>query len=102
MDNQQKDPVRPDEMSFNDCDRAYDILSDLKAMSGIIHIFATEAGSESLATLIKKMMEETIVAQRGLFDLMYMKGWYPLQAEDAQKIQQAYTKNENIAIQLKR
>ena len=101
MDNQ-KQPILPDEISFNDCDKANDVLSALKAVSGTYHTFVTEAGSQQLHNTVSTLMNDMLKAQRDLFDMMFTKGWYPLQAEQPDKIQQAYTKNSNLTTQLKR
>jgi Coat F domain. len=101
MDNQ-KQQVLPDEMSFNDCDKANDVLSNLKGLSSTYHTFTTEAGSQNLQDLVKTLMNDLLIQQRHLFDMMFTKGWYPLEAEQSQKIQQAYTKNSSLAAQLKK
>lgn len=101
MDNQ-KQPILPDEMSFNDNDKANDILSVLKAVSGTYHTFSTEAGSQNLQDVIKTLMNDMLMSHRRLFDMMYTKGWYPLEAEQPQKIQQAYTKISSLTTQLKK
>lgn len=101
MDNQQQ-TVLPDEMSFNDSDKANDILSILKGLSSTYHTFSTEAGSQNLQDTIKTLMNDALMAHRRVFDMMYTKGWYPLEAEQSQKIQQAYTKNSSLAKQLKK
>lgn len=101
MDNQ-KQPVQPDEMCFNDCDKAVDVLSCLKTLAGTYCTFATEAGSQQLHEKAKVLLNETFATQRALFEILYTKGWYKVTAEDTQKLQQNYTQNAQMATQLKK
>ena len=79
MDNQNysnptKQPILPNENTFNDYDRIND------------------------ANKLIDIQKEVYQIQREVFDLMYSKGWYPLEPETPQKIQkvvQEYTTKES-------
>ena len=89
MDNQNysnptKQPILPNENTFNDYDRINDVLLCLKSLLSDYTTFIIECSHQQLANKF--------------FDLMYSKGWYPLEPETPQKIQkvvQEYTTKES-------
>lgn len=96
--NPQKQPILPNENVFNDYDKINDILLCLKSVLSDYTTFIIEASHQELANKLIGIQKETYQIQREVFDLMYSKGWYSLEAETAQKIQkvvQEYTTKEN-------
>ncbi|MBS4161532.1 spore coat protein, partial [Klebsiella pneumoniae] len=49
-----------------------------------------ELSHSSLYQAIQPLFQEAQNAQRRLYDVMFQNGWYKVEAEDAQKIQQTY------------
>lgn len=75
---------------MNDRDFTNDLLSTEKYMTEAYGTFLNEASHESLYQDILSIFTETQNEQRHLFHLMFQKGWYKLEPEDQQKIQQKY------------
>ena len=92
MDNQNysnptKQPILPNENTFNDYDRINDVLLCLKSLLSDYTTFIIECSHQQLANKLIDIQKEVYQIQREVFDLMYSKGWYPLEPETPQKIQ---------------
>ncbi len=64
----------------------------------IIRLLSLNASHQQLANKLIDIQKEVYQIQREVFDLMYSKGWYPLEPETPQKIQkvvQEYTTKES-------
>lgn len=103
MDNQNysnptKQPILPNENMFNDYNRINDVLLCLKSLLSDYTTFIIECSHQQLANKLIDIQKEVYQIQREVFDLMYSKGWYPLEPETPQKIQkvvQEYTTKES-------
>lgn len=88
MDNNlPKQPIRPNENTFNDYDKINDILLCLKSLLSDYTTFIIESSNQELANKIISIQKEVYQIQREVFDVMYSKGWYPLTQETPEKIQ---------------
>lgn len=95
--NPAKQPILPNENTFNDYDKINDTLSCLKSLLMYYTTFIMESSNQELSNKLINIQKEVYQIQREVFDLMYSKGWYPLEPETPQKIQkivQEYTTKE--------
>lgn len=67
-----------------------DMLSTEKYMSDSYSITLNEASHEQLYSTLENVFLETQRCQRDLFNLMFKKGWYSFDAENAQTLTQSY------------
>src|SRR5690554_729604 len=67
-----------------------DILTTEKYMTSSYSTALNEASHEALFSDIDKIAHETQLCQRDLFNLMFKKGWYSLDAESQQSLTQSY------------
>ncbi|GAY78470.1 spore coat F-containing protein [Sporolactobacillus inulinus] len=73
---------------MNDRDYLNDVLLTEKYL-GVSYVHALqEASHQALYQDIKNVSEQTCDHQRDLFNLMFNKGWYKMESQDPQKIQQ--------------
>ena len=82
----------------NHYDRINDVLLCLKSLLSDYTTFIIECSHQQLANKLIDIQKEVYQIQREVFDLMYSKGWYPLEPETPQKIQkvvQEYTAKES-------
>lgn len=82
----------PKTPQMNDRDFANDLLSTEKYLTAAYSTALNEMSHETLYRDLKTIFNETQDCQRHLFNLMYQKGWYSLQAADSQQLQQDYQK----------
>lgn len=73
---------------INDRDRLNEILSTEKYLANGYNMACNEASNESLYRVQLQLLNEIHDAQRNLFNLMQQKGWYKIEAENANKISQ--------------
>lgn len=66
-----------------------DGLSTCKYLTDSLNVAVREASHEQLHSDMLQILTETHQSARELYDLMFVNGWYKLEAEDQQKIQQA-------------
>ncbi|MFM1653144.1 spore coat protein [Brevibacillus sp. B_LB10_24] len=95
QNNQIKNPKPPNEPQvkgpeMNDRDRLNDILATEKYLTDSFNTAVREASHNQLYQDMMTILNETHQCQRNMFDLMFQKGWYKLEAEDQQKLDQAY------------
>ena len=76
----------PEGISLNDKDYLNSLLSTLKEMEKNYVIAMTEASSEKLYQLHKEVFLKIAGMQRDVYELMFRKGWYCLEAVDHSKI----------------
>ncbi|WP_075980605.1 spore coat protein [Bacillus massilinigeriensis] len=84
---------------MNDRDFLNDGLSTCKYLTDSLNIAIREASHDQLYSELKQILEETHNGTRELFNLMFKNGWYKLEAEDQQKIDQAYKQFSNYSTQ---
>jgi len=80
---------------INDRDTVNFALAQEKYITDNLNIFAREASHRLLHNDIMNILNETHAMARELFNLMFRKGWYTLEAEQPQKLaetQQQFTR----------
>lgn len=80
---------------MNDRDFANDMLATEKYMTDSYSTALNEASHQDLYQDLSSIFNETQQCQRTLYTLMFQKGWYKLEAEQAQKIQQSHQQFTN-------
>ncbi|QJX63614.1 spore coat protein [Niallia circulans] len=80
----------PKTPQMNDRDFTNDMLSTEKYMTDAYSTALNEASNETFYQDLLSIFTETQNMQRELYDLMFQKGWYKLEAAEQQKIQQSY------------
>lgn len=73
-------------LDLNDKDYISYLNSCLKEMSKNYTVALTEASNEKLFQIYKGIFNEAIALQREVYQLMFRKGWYVLEAVQTQKI----------------
>lgn len=76
---------------MNDRDRLNDILAMEKYLTDSFNISAREASHTSLHQDIMSVLNETHECQYQMYQLMFRKGHYKLEAEEQNKLDQAYS-----------
>ncbi|MCL1631128.1 spore coat protein [Sporolactobacillus sp. CPB3-1] len=78
----------PKNQQMNDRDYLNDVLLTEKYL-GTSYVHAMqEASHQALYQDIKTVFDQTSDHQRDLFNLMFNKGWYKMESQEPQKIQQ--------------
>jgi spore coat protein CotF len=85
----------PKTPEMNDRDFINDILSYEKYMTDSYSVALNEASHEALYQDLLAVFNETQNMQRELYNMMFKKGWYALEAADAQKMLQTYQQFSN-------
>jgi spore coat protein CotF len=85
---------------LNDRDRVNDVLATEKYLSSNCSIAAWEASHQELHQDILTIYNETQDCHRGLFNLMFEKGWYKLEAAEQQQLDQTYQQFSNYSTQM--
>lgn len=75
---------------MNDRDFLNDGLATCKYLTDSLNIAVREASHQQLHDDMMQILNETHQCARELYNLMFQKGWYKLEAEEQQKLQQAY------------
>jgi spore coat protein CotF len=75
---------------MNDRDFINDCLMTEKYLTSSYSVAVHEMSHQDLYRDVLSIYEETEQCQRELYNLMFKKGWYGLEAEDPQKLQQTY------------
>ncbi|RIW38904.1 spore coat protein [Bacillus salacetis] len=89
----------PETPQMNDRDLVNDILSMEKYMTDAYCTALNEASHDALYHDLLTIFNETQNTQRSLYNSMFRKGWYSLEAADAQKLQQSYQQHQQYASQ---
>ncbi|WP_088104016.1 spore coat protein [Halalkalibacter urbisdiaboli] len=80
----------PKTPQMNDRDFINDILTTEKYMTASYSVALNEASHQQLYSDILGIFTETQDCQRDIYNLMFKKGFYSLEAADQQKLQQGY------------
>jgi len=75
---------------MNDRDYLNDALSTCKYLTDSLNIAVKEASHNELHADFQRILNETHQSAREMYNLMFQKGWYKLEAEDQQKLQTTY------------
>lgn len=84
---------------MNDRDRVNDVLATEKYLISMSNIAAWEASHQALYQDINTICHELQDCHRQLYELMFQYGWYKLEAEEQQKLDQAYQQFSSYATQ---
>lgn len=92
MDNKICNPKveMPTGFNLNDKDYIACLNSCLKEISKNYVVALTEASNEKLFEIYKGIFNEVIALQREVYQLMFRKGWYVLEAEQTEKIMEKF------------
>jgi spore coat protein CotF len=74
---------------MNDRDFLNDGLSTCKYLTDSLNIAVREASHDQLHADMLQILVETHHSARELYNMMFQNGWYKLEAEEQQKLQQA-------------
>lgn len=75
---------------MNDRDRLNDILALEKYLTDSFNVSAREASHAGLHQDIMTVLNETHQCQYGMYELMFRKGHYKLEAEEQNKLDQSH------------
>ncbi|MFG6116975.1 spore coat protein [Halobacillus sp. MO56] len=75
---------------MNERDFVNDQLATEKYMTDAYNVALNEASNQNLYNDLATIFKETQDCQRDMYNLMFKKGWYSLEAADQQKLQQSY------------
>ena len=78
-----------------------DTLASCKGLLGLLNTYATEASNEEIEDVIEDIYLTMKDNQRGLYKVMYKKGWYKLEKGDSKKIYSAITQFNEYRNELK-
>lgn len=95
MDNKVKNPKQdalPNVNSFNDEDILNDVLISLKHLSTMYGTLGHEASNATLSNQVDTLNKGVSKLGRDAFNLMFEKGWYCLERETPQKLNEEYNK----------
>lgn len=84
---------------INDRDSVNLALSQEKYLTDSLNAFVREASHRQLHNDLMRIFTETHAVTRELFNLMFRKGWYTLEAEQAQKLAQTHQQFTNYRTQ---
>lgn len=84
---------------MNDRDRLNDILAMEKYITDSLNVAVREASHDSLHQTYMTCLMETHQCQRDIFNKMFEKGHYTLEAEEQQKVDKTYQQFSNYASQ---
>ncbi|WP_166243294.1 spore coat protein [Paenibacillus turpanensis] len=84
---------------MNDRDRVNDVLALEKYLTDSFNVSAREASHPSLHEDIMTVLNETHQCQYDMYQLMFRKGHYKLEAEDQSKLDQAHKQFSNYSSQ---
>lgn len=87
--------------NYKDEYKVNDVLLSLKALLNEYTTCIMECSHQPLANTWMHLQTETYQAQREIFQLMHVRGWYPLTPECPDKIKQTIQDHQNKAIELK-
>lgn len=84
---------------MNDRDRLNDMLATEKYLTDCYNVFARETSYAALHQDVQRILSETHQETRNLFNFMFNRGWYSLQAESTQQIAQVQQQFTNYRTQ---
>ncbi|MDF1508551.1 spore coat protein [Robertmurraya sp. DFI.2.37] len=84
---------------MNERDFMNDGLSTCKYLTDSLNVAVREASHDQLYQEFLQILEETHQSSRDLFNLMFKKGWYKLEAAEQQKVDQAHQQFSNYSTQ---
>ncbi|MBX5437288.1 MAG: spore coat protein [Alicyclobacillaceae bacterium] len=85
---------------MNDRDRLNDVLATAKYLTDGLNSAAREASHQQLHQDLMTVLTETHQAARDAFNAMFQFGWYKLEHETQNKLDQAHQQFQNYTAQL--
>ena len=79
-------PRRSCRENLSDVYKRQDLLISIKHITYMYSLACQEASNNELYTKLFSLFQESSQLQRKNYDLMFEKGWYKLEKEQAQKI----------------
>ena len=80
---------------MNDRDMINDVLATEKYLTQVFTIVQQEASHTKLSNDINVITNQTHMCQRDLYNMMFKKGWYKLDAADRQQVSQTQEQFSN-------
>ncbi|MCA1024041.1 spore coat protein [Halobacillus litoralis] len=90
----------PQTPQMNERDFVNDLLATEKYMTSSYSTALNEASNQAIYQDLATIFKETQDCQRNLYNLMFKHGWYALEQEENQKLDQAYQKFSGYQSQL--
>lgn len=90
----------PKTPQMNERDFVNDQLATEKYMTSSYNIALNEASNQTLYQELATIFKETQDCQRNLYNLMFKNGWYSLEQEQTNKLDQAYQQFSGYKSQL--
>ncbi|GGH75288.1 spore coat protein CotF [Pullulanibacillus pueri] len=87
----------PKTPQMNDRDFINDCLMTEKYLTTSYAVALHEMSHQALYQDLSTIFQETEKCQRDMYNLMFQKGWYGIEGEDVQKLQQSYQKFSQYA-----
>ena len=84
--------------NFSDKEILTDILSSQKHATGGYNTSANESATPAVKTDFMNILTEEHQIQNDVFKEMQKRGWYPIEAADHNKIQQAKQKYQSMGM----
>jgi len=81
-------------------DIVMDVITSIKSLAGIYHHFSMEASNDFVFDVARDLNEEVCDEQRDYYNTMVKKGWYKVETQAPNKINQELTKFENDKTEL--
>lgn len=90
----------PNTPQMNERDFINDLLATEKYLTTSYSMALHEASHAGLYQDVLNIFTETQNCQRDIYELMFKKGWYAVEAADQQKLQQSYQQFQGYTNQL--
>ncbi|MCL6626643.1 spore coat protein [Alicyclobacillus shizuokensis] len=84
---------------MNDRDRLNDILATEKYLTDGLNSAVREASHDALFQDLMGILNETHQMARDIYNTMFQQGWYTLEAEQPQKLQQTFQQFQGYSTQ---
>ena len=72
-----------------------DVLNSIKSLAGLYHHFSIEASNDFVFDIASDLREEIFDEQRDYYNTLIQKGWYKVETQPTNKINQNLMKFES-------
>ena len=80
--------------NITDKEMLLDVLTSIKSLANIYHQFSIEASNDFVFDIASDLKEEIFDEQRDYYNTLVDKGWYKVETQPTNKINQEYSKFE--------
>lgn len=80
--------------NISDKEMLIDVLTSIKSLADLYHHFSIEASNDFVYDIASDLKEEIFDEQRDYFNTLVNKGWYKVETQPANKINQELMKFE--------